>query len=297
MLLNHSSTASDVIGPLACPRMAWLLTLRTPTDQVEILSSWLWDQGTSGIFERPSNDVQTELVAGFDTKELAQRVRLALPRVATAVDLAPAPPAEHWVDPTHVVDVALGPDQKFQLRPGAAFGHGGHPTTRLTLELLARRHNDTLIPQLATSQTAMSQVLDVGCGTGVLTIAALLLGASHATAVDVEPSAIEQTRSNLTTAGLDERATVVLDDVSQLTSGEHLLGADTIGYDLIMANVLLPVHQAAAQIIADLMAADGELLTSGYLVEQQEQILESYSQLSVIASVESEGWAAHRFGG
>lgn len=168
------------------------------------------------------------------------------------------------------------------IEPAMAFGSGAHPTTRLCLEWLDE-NKDRL--QGAT-------VLDFGCGTGVLAIAALQLGAASVLAIDIDPNALEATRSNAELNGcLDGRLRVELgQEMSQHVDTCEVQG----NYDVVVANVLLPPLLEFRDQIASWLKPSGLLCMSGILECQVEQLLEDYRQCfqHFAVSKDSEGkWA------
>lgn len=142
------------------------------------------------------------------------------------------------------------------LDPGLAFGTGTHPTTFLCLKWLA---HETL---------ADKKVLDFGCGSGILGIAALLLGARHAVGTDIDPQALLASRDNALRNGLNhEQFPVCLPD--QLTK---------TAVDLILANILAgPLIELAPQLITH-VKINGRLCLSGVLAVQAQQVRAAYSQ-------------------
>ena len=145
--------------------------------------------------------------------------------------------------------------------PGRAFGTGAHPTTRLCLELLLE------LPR--------TSVLDVGCGSGVLSIAAARLGFGPVTAVDVEEPAVEATRENAAANGVAVDARVVDALVEPLPDAE-----------LVVANIAL-----AAVTALGARAQTSRLVTSGYLVGDR-PALRGYEHRE---RRELDGWAADLF--
>jgi ribosomal protein L11 methyltransferase len=142
--------------------------------------------------------------------------------------------------------------------PGAAFGTGAHPTTRLTIELLA-----TLAP---------GSLLDVGCGSGVVAIAGARLGFAPVAAVDVEPQAVSETHRNAAAnaVSIDARCGDALDDELPAT-------------DVTVANITLAAVEALAPRVAS-----GMLVTSGYLASDEPE-LPGWERLE---RRELDGWAA-----
>ena len=141
-----------------------------------------------------------------------------------------------------------------RLDPGLAFGTGEHPTTALCLEWLAHQ------------SLAGTRVLDYGCGSGILAIAACLLGAEAATGVDIDPQALVATRANAAHNAISE---------TRLT----LAAPDTLaaaGYDLIVANILANPLIELAPHLAELAAPAARLCLSGILAEQVAEVAAAY---------------------
>lgn len=145
-----------------------------------------------------------------------------------------------------------------RLDPGMAFGSGSHPTTRLCLEWLA---GESLQGQ---------RVLDFGCGSGVLAIAAALLGAARVVAVDHDPQALLATRENAAYNGVAQ---------SVLAVGSAGLLQHEAPFDLIVANILAaPLIELAEQLYSSLKPG-GRLVLSGLLLEQAQSVAAAYPQL------------------
>ncbi|MGZ5099658.1 MAG: 50S ribosomal protein L11 methyltransferase [Usitatibacter sp.] len=152
------------------------------------------------------------------------------------------------------------------LDPGAAFGTGSHPTTRLCLAWLERH------------VVAGDSVLDYGCGSGILGIAALKLGAGTAIAVDVDPLALEAARYNA------ERNAVALEVVD---AQRTLPGASRITVANILANPL----RMLAPILASHTLPGGSIALSGILEEQVPEVIAAYSRWTTLeVSARDSGW-------
>ena len=152
---------------------------------------------------------------------------------------------------------AAAPDDAVTVRldPGLAFGTGTHPTTALCLEWLDGLELDG------------RTVLDYGCGSGILAIAALKLGAASAVAMDIDPQAVSATRDNAANNGVADRLEVVGSDAA--ISGR---------FDVVVANILAgPLVELADSVTARLSNA-GDLALSGILSEQVEEIVSAYSK-------------------
>lgn len=162
-----------------------------------------------------------------------------------------------------------GPDSaavNLQLDPGLAFGTGSHPTTRLCLQWL-----DT---KLSGGET----VLDYGCGSGILAIAALKLGASAATGVDIDPQAVKAARENAVRNGV--QAAFCLPD--ELPDGQ---------FDITVANILANPLRLLGAMLAGRTKAGGRVVLSGILEEQAGELSEIYGQwFDLDTPAVSEGW-------
>jgi ribosomal protein L11 methyltransferase len=155
--------------------------------------------------------------------------------------------------------------------PGRSFGSGAHPSTRLVLAALAE------------SVGGGERVLDVGCGSGVLAVAALVLGASTAVGVDIDPAAVAAMRANAARNGVADRLSVA-DGVGEVTGA----------YDLVVANMLLPELVAVAPTVGGAVASGGTVVLSGLLVGRRGDLLAAYRAvgLAPVASATDEGWLA-----
>ena len=141
--------------------------------------------------------------------------------------------------------------------PGSAFGTGSHPTTRLCLEALE------LLAAMTPEGLAGLRVADLGCGSGVLGLAALRLGAASVAAVDTDSLAVRATADNAALNGLTPQVRVQLGSVEALA--ELLEGQPA---DLLLCNILAPVIQALCPAFNTVLAANGVGLLSGLLVDQ-----------------------------
>jgi ribosomal protein L11 methyltransferase len=171
-----------------------------------------------------------------------------------------------WIVPTwHVpsdpaaINIALD--------PGLAFGTGSHPTTRLCLRWLDSNlhHGET--------------VLDYGCGSGILAIAAMKLGAGKATGVDVDPQAVQASRDNAL-------ANQVIADFYLPKNG--LLTQ----YDIVVANILTNPLRALAPLLAGATKPGGRVVLSGILSQQAEEVERIYAQwFEMLPAIVEDGWA------
>ncbi len=147
-----------------------------------------------------------------------------------------------------------------KIDPSMAFGTGTHPTTQLCMAML----EDVVQPGAA--------VIDVGCGSGILSIGALKLGAGHALGVDIDNAAIISSRENAAANGVLERLETGLGSVSEILEGHFSLRQAP----LVLANILAPVIiRLFAAGLADLVAPGGDLVLSGILEDQAEGVIEA----------------------
>ena len=270
--------------------MAWLsIRLSLPAARIENLSDLLMELGAESVAVRDAGDApvlepapgetplwpHAELDALFpldaDVASLRARLHSALGDAhAGALEVRFVEDAdwshtwrnfaiEHrfgdrlWVLPR---DAPLpgGPAAVLRIDPGLAFGTGGHATTAMCLEWLARQRLDGC------------SVVDYGAGSGILGIAALLLGAAHVIAVDHDPQACLATRANATYNGIaSERITIIAPD-----------GLVTTTHDLVLANILAGPLTSLAPILTQLVRPGGALVMSGMLAHQLDTVTAHY---------------------
>lgn len=152
------------------------------------------------------------------------------------------------------------------LDPGLAFGTGSHPTTRLCLRWLDENIKGG------------ENVLDYGCGSGILAIAAMKLGARSATGIDVDPQAIESSRANAS--------------VNRVTA-EFYLPDDAPAHqaDIVVANILTNPLKVLAPLLAAAVRQGGRIVLSGILAEQAEEVMKIYAQwFNLDNPVTDQGW-------
>ncbi|HET6772764.1 MAG TPA: 50S ribosomal protein L11 methyltransferase [Acidimicrobiales bacterium] len=257
-----------------------------PPGEAELAADALWQAGAAAIEERPGELVAA--TADVDPAPLLAAVAGRWPAVVEAVDLDAALDAwrEHarpvvvgrrlivhppWAPPD---DGAAAGRRRVVIDPGRAFGHGAHPSTRLVLAAL-----DDLV-------RGGERVLDLGCGSGVLAIAALALGAAAAVGIDVDPGALAATVDNARRTGVADRLTVVEGDA---VCGDDAGGA---GYDLVVANMLLPQLVELAPVVARALAPGGTAVVSGVLDDQRDQVAAAYHSagLAPLAFAGEGGW-------
>jgi len=150
-----------------------------------------------------------------------------------------------------------------RMDPGSAFGTGSHPTTRLCLEAIEQLADERGAAAGGGPDLGAIRVADLGCGSGILGIAALLQGASAVAAADTDSLAVRATSGNAEVSGYSDRLQVALGSVERLA--ELLEGRPA---DLLLCNILAPVIEALCPAFATVLADDGLGLLSGLLVDQ-----------------------------
>ncbi len=221
---------------------------------------------------------------GFDLRGAVQRAAQQLGIDTPAIESDTAVPDADWV---RVTQAQFGPVKvsdrlwivpswneppvpdalNIRLDPGVAFGTGSHPTTHLCLQWL-----DENCP-------AGASVLDYGCGTGILAIAAAKVGAGLVKGTDIDPQAVEAATFNA--SGNQVAAEFVLPKDLQEER-----------FDIVIANILCNPLKVLAPALVDRTKAGGTLVLSGLLSHQAEEIKTVYRQLGVALSLwkEDNGW-------
>ena len=141
--------------------------------------------------------------------------------------------------------------------PGTAFGTGAHETTRLCIR------------QIRKYITKDAEILDVGCGSGILAIVALMYGAGHAKGTDLDPCALDATKENMEKNGISE------DDFEMIigniiTDKEVQDWAGYEKYDIVVANILHTVLEPLTPVIVNQMKPGGIYITSGIIAEKED---------------------------
>ncbi len=155
--------------------------------------------------------------------------------------------------------VEMDPGKRLPVRidPSMAFGTGTHPSTQLCLELLETRVRPG------------EPVIDVGCGSGILSITALKLGASHTLAVDIDPQAVRSTRENAAANEVLEQVEAGLGSVDEILHGSYTINKAPV----VVANILAPVILTLLQkSLGELVSQAGVLILAGILDEQSAQV-------------------------
>lgn len=235
----------------------------------DVVADALWAHGPASVLEDGD-----ELVAGFASSEAAARVVTSLTWPATVEVVDDDSWQDAWkahAEPIRVGDLLVVPSWLDVLRidPDTAFGSGSHASTQLCLAALQ---------ELAPGAT----VLDVGCGSGILSIAAMRLGARRAVAIDVAAEAIEVTRANAATNAVEVDARhVLIDDVDGT-------------FDVVVANIGASVLRDMASVLAPRVGQ--WLVLAGLLDEHVPAVVAAYARegLTLVDAPMLDTWAAPR---
>ncbi len=214
---------------------------------------------------RPIGDLQTRVVDEADWAD-AWKAYFPVMRIGRRLVIRPTW-RRHRRQPDDVV---------LALDPGMAFGTGLHPTTRLCLagiEALADR-----------GRLDGARVLDVGCGSGILAIAALKLGAATALALDTDPIAIEATMANARRNAL----------VRRVSTGVGSLPSDAPAFDIVLANLIAGILVPLATALREELRVGGFLIASGIFVDREDEVRRAFDAagLTVTGRATEGEWVA-----
>lgn len=260
-----------------------LVQVEVARADAELVADVLWRGQPSAVSETPLAGDRVRLEA--DVRDIGPLERLPAGCVVTERDLPddrcldtwrawaePVRAGRHLVlHPAWLPPVPSVPgDVVVRVDPGHAFGSGTHPTTQLVLTLLER----VLRPG--------ARVLDVGTGSGVLAIAAVLLGASAAVATDIDPAAIVAARANAEANGV--AGAVDITDRPLESIGDR--------FDVVLANIGAAVLRELAPVLAAHVGAAGSLVLSGVLEDQADGVVGCFPGFTELDRLSLDGWAA-----
>jgi ribosomal protein L11 methyltransferase len=279
--------------------MTLSVVVRTTPFEVEFVSDLLWSLGVVAVEEHwdPGGVVRLQTSLGDDL-EVVERAMNSLPIeldwsttivneavantwrafarptiVGQRIVIAPV-----WCDNQDVSEAVAAlprPDQAIviPIEPASTFGMGDHPTTMSSLLMIEKylQQGDVLI--------------DVGCGSGVLGISALRLGALRAIGMDINPSCVAVSQENARLNEVSDRWTVTTEPLA-------VIG---IPGDIVVANILAPALIELSSELQRLTKPNGLLVISGVLAEHYDHVAEALKPLREIDRIEFGGWAAVAF--
>jgi ribosomal protein L11 methyltransferase len=166
----------------------------------------------------------------------------------------------------HATSPKTSPDPCIRIQPSTGFGTGHHATTRLMLKALQNLPLDN------------RTVLDIGCGSGVLAIAAIKLGARSAVGVDIDPDALENARENVELNGEGERIRFEESDFREISAGA----------DVVLANLTGALLERSAEQLAQLVVPGGSLVVSGFM-DSETNVSPALEAFLTLEHVDAEG--------
>ncbi|MBL8064061.1 MAG: 50S ribosomal protein L11 methyltransferase [Anaerolineales bacterium] len=167
------------------------------------------------------------------------------------------------------------PDPKripIKIDPGMAFGTGTHPTTQLCLELMEISFDERRKAEEGASFLFPLSCIDVGCGSGILSIAAIKLGAKTVLGVDIDMESVRNSRENADVNGVGEELLLGQGSVTEVLAGQFAFKSAPLVVANILAPVLIRLFGAG---LADLIEPNGEIILSGILDHQAESVIEA----------------------
>lgn len=221
-------------------------------DQLEIakqkLQEALWHLGQI----RPVPEINFRPVANLDWSEIWKE-HFQPVQIGQKLTIIPV-----WMDADMDHRIAI------KIDPGMAFGTGTHPTTQMCLEILT----NLLDSGRAENKSSVSMI-DVGCGSGILGIAALKLGVSAVLGVDLDTEAVEAARQNAHINGVFEHLELSVGSLTEIKAGNYSISSG----QLVIANILAPVIiNLLEEGLGEIVTAGGKLILSGILADQVQEV-------------------------
>lgn len=306
-------------------------TLKTRTEAEDLISSMMQDAGIEGIEiedkvplsqrekeqmfvdilpEGPADDgvayISFYLEPDTDQEEMLDKVREGLKEIAGwGVDIGEATiqasetEDKDWINnwkeffhQFYVDDILIKPSWEevkpedrekllIQIDPGTAFGTGMHETTQLCIR------------QLRKFLTQETELLDVGTGSGILSIISLKLGAKHAVGTDLDPCAVEAVRENMEVNGIDPASFEMM--IGNIITEKEI--QDRVGYecyDIVVANILAEVLVPLTPVILSQLKPGGVYITSGIIDDKEDLVVETVKKcgLTVLEVTHQGEWVS-----
>ncbi len=174
-----------------------------------------------------------------------------------------------WMDSPEPNRIAI------KIEPGMAFGTGTHPTTQLCLELMEKYFDDrpkTMDHQSSSIVHRPLSAIDVGCGSGILSIASIKMGASKTLGVDIDEESITKSRENANINEVGEEFILGLGSVQEILEGKFEFKKAPLVVANILASVIVRLFDAG---MADLIEKNGTIILSGILQEQEQSVVDA----------------------
>ena len=252
------------------------MELTVAAAEAELAADRLWAAGATAVaFE---GDEVVTLTASFPTPAAARLVAAEVGGRLVALDPSVADTWKATAEPVAVGDLVVAPAWRdvevgegrvvLRIDSGRVFGSGSHPSTRM---LLGALHHT---PPLGLD------VLDVGCGSGILSVAAARLGAAAVTAVDIDDEAVAVTVSNAEANGVGDRVAAAATPVNFLD----------LRFDLALVNVTAGVHAEVGPAVVARVRSGGRILLAGLLPGQWRHVAAAYDGAEVVEQLALEGW-------
>jgi ribosomal protein L11 methyltransferase len=269
------------------------VTIQVRPEQVELAQVRLWELGATGLEERDQTTIvrgsvpgASVVIAAFSDEVSAQHAFdeicgeykaeiIYVPREDWATEWRRGFGAQRigkrlLLHPSWEPADSEPGDVVLTIDPENAFGSGDHETTRLVLQVLDERVHGG------------ERVLDVGCGSGVLSIAAVRLGAASAVGTDIDADAVVVARRNADLNGVAEGASFSTEPLAEISGL----------YDIVLANIETRVLVHMPDDLQAHLAADGILVLSGILRTEREDLLAAYASMKLEACFEEGEWCA-----
>ena len=273
--------------------MTLIVRVVVPVWQAELAADALWRTGATAVGE-DTNEGSVALLASFVDDDTARNAVGQLTSFGEAgVEVGLDVVADGWQDQWREHARAVRAGRRIVVRPawvhdanddvgltdddlvldieaGRTFGYGAHATTRLVLAMI----EDLVV--------AGARVLDLGCGSGVLAIAAARLGASAVTGIDLDREAVDVTMANARQNGVEHI----------VTSSDDEFAAVDGPFDLVVANVLAPVIVGCAADVARVIRPGGVLVVSGLLMDRWQHVEDALAGFTLMERRVLGGWCA-----
>ncbi len=257
--------------------MNWIVRVRCATALSEPVTTLAIIHNGTGQAETaaPHREGQIEILVGFVGYANADRFAAEVGDFEIESVSVEKVESADWAQ-TNTSRVTFG-GTTFHLEVGTAFGHGAHPTTALALAALAG----------LTATPAGNTLFDVGCGTGVLSIAAAFQGFT-ATGCDLDPEAVAIATRNAQTNHVAEMVSFVAASPTQLATPQWL--RNSAGFSVIVANTLIGVHESEAPAIQALASPITTLIITGLLAEHAMRARVAYPSFELTSETARDQW-------